>query len=384
MKRRIVAVSDFCDPSPSGPSALDYDHFHAAWTQISVPSSNPPGPVVGGYLERLPLAAVAAGLADTAEVWSFAGADDRPRDSAGLITPGPAGLTRRVFRADGHAAPYGSADALAHIAVHGAPDILCVWGLGVNEALLDACRDSVIIYNSIDAPAIRIPPAVSRHVDIFLTGADWQSAEIRARHPGALCAVLPIGPEFASDLTFHPTGAAKDYDVVYVAATQPYKRHDLLLDALAARPGTRALCVVGYGHMADALRDEGVARGLDIDWVGPVSHDEVNALINRARVGVVCGVQDGAPAILTEYMLAGLPVLANAGLVCGRQYIRPDTGLTAAEPDFAAALDRLIARHATYDTRSVVQANWTWRHSIQRLSDLIDTALDRHARKVSA
>ena len=98
----------------------------------------------------------------------------------------------------------------------------------------------------------------------------------------------------------------------------------------------------------------------------------------------VCGVQDGAPAILTEYMLAGLPVLANAGLVCGRQYIRPDTGLTAAEPDFAAALDRLIARHATYDTRSVVQANWTWRHSIQRLSDLIDTALDRHARKVSA
>ena len=39
--------------------------------------------------------------------------------------------------------------------------------------------------------------------------------------------------------------------------------------------------------------------------------------MNRARIGVVCGEEDGAPAILTEYMLAGLPVLANARLRCG-------------------------------------------------------------------
>ena len=102
------------------------------------------------------------------------------------------------------------------VARHGAPEILCVWGLGVNEALLDACQDSIRIYNSIDADPIRIPPEVSRHFDIFLTGSDWQSERIHARHPAAICEVLPIGPDFASDLTFHPTGAAKDYDVVYV------------------------------------------------------------------------------------------------------------------------------------------------------------------------
>ena len=54
--------------------------------------------------------------------------------------------------------------------------------------------------------------------------------------------------------------------------------------------------------------------------------------MNRARFGVVCGVDDGAPAILTEYMLAGLPVLANAELRCGLQYILPETGHDRAAP----------------------------------------------------
>ncbi|MDB6452900.1 glycosyltransferase [Falsirhodobacter sp. 20TX0035] len=374
MATRIIAVSDFCDPTPPTPTSPAPDAARAFWRATPLPHPGPRPDVVGGYLERLPLACVAAGLVDSAEVWRFAG-DDARHDPVGV--KGPEGLIYRTLRADGHSAPYGSVDALAHIAVHGAPKILCVWGLGVNEALLEACADSVIVYNSIDAPALRLPPEVSRHVDLFLTGAEWQSDEIRARHPDALCAVLPIGPDFASDRTFFPTGAAKDYDVVYVAATQPYKRHDLLLDALARLPGRRALCVVGYGHMTGDLRAEGERRGLQIDWVGPVDHGEVNRLINRAKVGVVCGVDDGAPAILTEYMLAGLPVLANAGLVCGRQYIRPDTGRVASEAEFAQVLGELIDSAHTYDPRPVVQRNWTWPHSVKKLADLLDHARQR-------
>ncbi|WP_435168873.1 glycosyltransferase family 4 protein [Falsirhodobacter sp. 1013] len=374
MTTRVIAVSDFCDPTPPHESVLTRDMARAFWQTSPMPPPGPRPSVVGGYLERLPLACVAAGLVDRAEVWRFAG-DDAHHDPLGV--PGPEGLIYRTLRADGHAAPYGSADALAHIEVHGAPKILCVWGLGVDEALVRACADSVIVYNSIDAPALRLPAEVSRHVDLFLAGAEWQSDEIRARHPDALCAVLPIGPEFASDETFFPTGAPKEYDVVYVAATQPYKRHDLLLDALSQLPGRRALCVVGYGHMTEELRAEADRRGLQVDWVGPVNHREVNTLINRARVGVVCGVDDGAPAILTEYMLAGLPVLANAGLVCGRQYIRPDTGLLASEVDFAKALDRLIETAASYDPRPVVQRNWTWPHSVDRLASLLDHARQR-------
>ena len=369
---RIVAVSDFCSQVPPEDRAL---------REVDPGTLPPPADraqvrVTGGYLERLPLAAVASGLVDAAEIWSFAGRDgesdadcNRP---CGKPDPDRPGLSRRVFRADGPA-PYGSAEALAHVAAHGAPDVLCVWGLGVDGALMEACARAVTIYNSIDAPALRLPDDVARRFDLFLTGAEWQSDEIRARIPGARCLVLPIGPEFASGDTFHPTEAPKDRDVVYVACTQPYKRHDILFDALERRPGTSALLVVGYGHMTEDLRADAARRGLDVEVVGPVPHDEVNRQINRARIGVVCGQHDGAPAILTEYQLAGLPVLANADLVCGLQYIAPETGLAAAPgDDFAAAMGRLIERHADYDPRPHALAHWGWPASIARLKAEID------------
>lgn len=324
--------------------------------------------VFGGYLERLPLAAVRAGLADSAEVWSFAGSDPARREGDGGVP------LRRVFRADGPA-PYPSADLLAHLDAVGAPAILCTWGLGVDARVLARCAGSVRVYNSIDAPALRIPPEVSRHIDVFLTSADWQAAEIRARHPGALCATMPVGPEFASPETFFPTGAAKDLDLIYVAAAQPYKRHDLLLDAFARLPRSiRGLCLFGYGEDAGAIRAEIDRRGLDIECLGPpgLPYPEVNALMNRARIGVVCGEDDGAPAILTEYMLAGLPVLANARLRCGLQYIRPDTGLAAPPEAFADAILALLDRAPAMNPRAAVLENWIWEKTIERFATLVD------------
>jgi glycosyltransferase involved in cell wall biosynthesis len=266
---------------------------------------------------------------------------------------------------------------LGFIAAFGAPDILCVWGLGVDEAILEACRQSVKIYNSIDAPALRLPDAVARRFDLVLTGADWQSREVEARLPGMATAIMPIGPEFADPLTFRPLeGARKEFDVVYVAAAQAYKRHDVLFDALAKRPGTRALCVFGYGELGGPLREEAARRGLDVTFVGPpgVPFAEVNALMNRARIGVVCGVDDGAPAILTEYMLAGLPVLANDALRCGLQFVTPETGLAMPAERFHEGLGELLARAPAMNPRAVALERWTWPHSIAKLARLTERA----------
>lgn len=376
--RRLVVISDHCTHVPP----LPVTH------PVRACGTMPPAPardqvrVTGGYLERLPLAAIAAGLVDQAEIWSFAGCCGQSDASLGLATgradPDRPGLTRRVFRADDHSAPYGSAEAVEHLNQTGAPDILCVWGLGVGHDILDAARGAVTIYNSIDAPALRIADDLARRFDLFLTGAPWQSADIEARIPGARTRVLPVGPNFASDLTFHPTGAAKDRDVVYVACAQPYKRHDILFDALERRPGTTALLVVGYGD--DDLRAEADRRGLDVEIVGPpgVGHDAVNRLINRARIGVVCGQHDGAPAILTEYQLAGLPVLANADLVCGLDHVSEGSGAIAAPgAPFAAAMDRLLTTPQP-DPRPAAIARWGWRASIAILAQ--DIAAIRRAR----
>ena len=341
----------------------------------------------GGYLERLPLVAVRAGLSESAEVWCFAGQDaPGAYDSIDAIASGrfdgtgATGLpVRRRFRAD-TAAPYRSDDALAHVDAWGAPEILCVWGLGVDTTLLTRCADSIRVYNSIDAPALRIPEAISRHIDIFLTSAPWQTEEVRRRHADALVEVMPIGPEFASPETFYPTGGRKDIDVIYVAAAQDYKRHDILFDAFAKLPaGIRGLCLFGYGENADRYREEIERRGLNITCVGPpgVAYPEVNALMNRARIGVVCGEADGAPAILTEYMLAGLPVLANEALCCGLQFITPDTGLAVPAADFHTGILSLLERASGMRPRDVVLEHWAWERTIARFSDVVERARER-------
>lgn len=377
--RTIAVVGDFCDGWPPEPTAQSLEASHKAWmtgTRGPAPAA-PPNleaarselEVRGGYLERLPLAAVKHGLADRAEIWHFW----RPAATPPFAQDGPL-LARRAFHLNDEHAPFASTDMLGFIEAFGAPEILCVWGLGVDERILEACAASVKIYNSIDAPALRVPDRVARHFNLVLTGAEWQSAEVRARLPGMACAVMPIGPEFADPLTFHPLpGIEKEFDLVYVAAAQGYKRHDILFDALERLRGVRALCIFGYGELGGELRQEAARRGLDVTFVGPpgVPFAEVNRLMNRARIGVVCGVDDGAPAILTEYMLAGLPVLANSALRCGLQFITPRSGLAVPVERFHEGIAELLARAPKMKPRMEVMAQWTWDHTIRRLAGLM-------------
>jgi glycosyltransferase involved in cell wall biosynthesis len=380
-RRSVVVISDWVDGwPPADPAAASRHRDQAAWRSLD-PDSQPwrgaaahREPVAGGYLERLPLALVAAGVVEQAEIWHHWRGDAEPsfhRDSPVLA--------RRAFRLDHDHAPFASTEMIDFVRTFGAPHILVVLGLGVAPDLLEACADSIILYNSIDAPSLRVPPEVSAHFDLVITGAQWQSDEVEARHPGMRTAIMPIGPEFAAIDQFRPLDTVKDVDLIYVAAAQPYKRHDILFDALAQLPrDVRALCVFGYGEDADALRQRARDQDLSIEFVGPpgVSIDEVNRLMNRARFGVVCGVDDGAPAILTEYMLAGLPVLANADLRCGLQFILPETGMTASANGFADAILTMRETADHFRPRQAVLERWTWTHSVARLAHIIERIHD--------
>lgn len=379
--RRIVVISDFQDGewSVDGPSTVA--DYRAQW--LSGERGEQPGrsqnpetlDVNGGYLERLPLAFLKSAIVDSAEIWSHWRGESPPRN---WTEPGSPGVVRRAFRMNAAQAPFASNDMLGHIEAFGPPEILCVWGLGVEERILAACRNSFKIYNSIDAPALRVPPEVSRHFDLVLTGAQWQSDVVNTVHPKLPTVVMPIGPEFASDTTFMPLGLPKIYDVIYVAAAQAYKRHDILFEALNKLPRSiRTLCVVGYGELTGELRAQVEMMGIDVDFVGPpgVPIAEVNQLMNQARMGVVCGVDDGAPAILTEYMLAGLPVLANSALSCGLQYITRDTGKTVSADEFHNGIRDMLSDLETFSPREVVQANWTWQHTIDKLRALTNNFL---------
>lgn len=379
-RRSIVVISDWVEESPPAerddltdavPGEDAADRWHGLpernrpWTPGDSTEAGLRPDVRGGYLERLPLALIAAGFIAQAEIWHhWRGAGDPPfrRDDPWLA--------RRAFRLDGDAAPFASADMLEFVYRFGAPHVLVVLGLGVAPALLEACAESVILYNSIDAPALRVPPEVSAHFDLVITGAQWQSDVVAQRHPGMPTLIMPIGPEFAAPEQFHPLGIEKDVDLIYVAAAQSYKRHDILFEALALCPrDVTVICLFGYGELGDELRRRAAEMGLSIEFIGPpgVPIAEVNRLMNRARFGVVCGVDDGAPAILTEYMLAGLPVLANAALSCGRQFIIPETGVTASAEGFAEAILQMRENYRTFAPRQAVIERWTWPHSVAKL-----------------
>jgi len=376
-RRSVVVISDWVDgrhpeqdrPSSSLLPAHAIDPASQPWTGDLAPAD-----VAGGYLERLPLALIADGIVDQAEIWHHWRGEDEPpfrRDNAVLA--------RRAFRIDDEHAPFASSQMNAFVETFGAPHILVVFGLGVAPELLALCANSIILYNSIDAPSLRVPPEVSEHFDLVITGAQWQSDEVEARHPGMRTAIMPVGPEFAAVDQFRALGTPKDVDLIYVAAAQPYKRHDILFDALAQLPrDVRALCVFGYGEDADALRQRAQEQNLSIEFVGPpgVPIEEVNRLMNRARFGVVCGIDDGAPAILTEYMLAGLPVLANAALRCGLQFILPETGMTASTNGFADAILTMRETYAEFRPRDAVLARWNWQHSVVRLGAIIQQIHD--------
>ena len=91
---------------------------------------------------------------------------------------------------------------------------------------------------------------------------------------------------------------------------------------------------------------------------------------------MVCGRDDGAPAILTEYMLAGLPVLANAGLRCGLQFILPETGMNASTNGFADAILTMRETWAEFRPREAVLKRWAWTHSVTRLGEIIERIHD--------
>ena len=362
-----IEWGDDIDRSPA-PRWRDIADRDRPWrTPMGVPPE-----VTGGYLERLPLACIAAGIVEQAEIWHH-----RCGGARGPFVAANARLGYRSFRLDDPAPPCRNQDMIDFVETFGAPHILVVYGLGVSVEVLAACANSIVVYNSIDAPALRVPATVSALFDLVLTGAPWQSAAVEARHPGMPTAIIPVGPEFAAIDQFRPLDGPKDYDLIYVAAAQAYKRHDILLDAFARLPDdVRGLCLFGYGEDAGALRAQIAERGLAIECIGPpgIGFDAVNALMNRARFGVVCGRDDGAPAILTEYMLAGLPVLANAELTCGTHYILPETGMLASPDAFADAILTMRQTAATFSPRAAALARWTWPHTVERLRPYLEAA----------
>lgn len=231
-----------------------------------------------------------------------------------------------------------------------------------------------------------MPRAVARRPAHLLLGLGWsadddtlaeQFAEVCRRHraahprhhivvlanePGAVPRLRVRGVEavpinqnaFVDDRIFKPLpGRQPRYDAVYNARFTPFKRHDL------AREVER-LVLIGYPAQGEARPSDGYLPHLRAvlphasyanewrdgrpSWLRP---EQVNEVLNDARVGLCLSAVEGAMYASAEYLLSGLPIVTTPSRGGRDYFFDPEFCLTV-EPDprqIREAVQALVARN---------------------------------------
>ncbi len=116
---------------------------------------------------------------------------------------------------------------------------------------------------------------------------------------------LYIDPE-----VFRPTGANKEYDLIFVGRLESNKGINLFL-AAAEELNAKAI-IVGPGSLKSQVADEIKARNLNIKLHGwAKDSSEVAELLNKSKILVMPSYNEGGPRVVAEAMACGVPVLAT-------------------------------------------------------------------------
>lgn len=227
--------------------------------------------------------------------------------------------------------------------------------------------------------AARLVAAVSHPV------AAWAQA---LAGPAVNVAVVPNGVDPRRFCVARAPGRpAGEFVVGFVGTLKPWHGLPALVEAFALIaadiPGARLL-VVGDGpersRMEQAIAGHGLADRATI--TGPVAHDAVPGLLAQMDVAVAPypPLEDFyfSPLKLTEYMAAGLPVVASAVGQVASLITDEHTGLLYPPGDveaLAASLARLHAddalrRRLGDSARAHVTAHHTWRLVLDRVLHL--------------
>jgi glycosyltransferase involved in cell wall biosynthesis len=165
--------------------------------------------------------------------------------------------------------------------------------------------------------------------------------------------------------------------VLWVGRLEPYKRADVMIEAMRAiaqkLPAAR-LVIVGAGSAREALEEQARASGLGdvVRFTGFISEEEKIAWLRRAAVVVNSSEKEGWGMTVIEANACGVPAVSSdvPGL---RDSTRHDvTGLLYPYGDsaaLAAAVVRLLTDAGAYRRMSAAALEWSARFSWDRVTD---------------
>lgn len=165
-----------------------------------------------------------------------------------------------------------------------------------------------------------------------LLGADLRVAvsaevadQLACQYPGRPSVVVANGVRTELFASLPDRAAARgslglDQDapiIVFVGALRPWHGLDVALTALASLPAPARLVVAGDGPVRADLEQRSKELGVAerVDWLGPVPHERVPAVLAAADVAIAPypALTDFAfsPLKVVEYLAAGVPVVAS-------------------------------------------------------------------------
>jgi glycosyltransferase involved in cell wall biosynthesis len=188
----------------------------------------------------------------------------------------------------------------------------------------------------------------------------------------------------------HARPAPSDFTIGYAGHLYPWKGVDLVIEAVAALPDTRALIVGGHDKEPDLARVKAFAAQLDcasrVTFTGLIPPADVAARLRECDVLTLPNPASAissaftSPLKLFEYMASGRPIVAS-DLPAIREVLRHEDNALLVQPGDPQALvagiarikdDAALGRRLADQARSDVR-DFTWARRAERLEALFAT-----------
>lgn len=243
----------------------------------------------------------------------------------------------------------------------------------VSDGLKSAC-------DSLGAAADRVR-TIRQGIDpkVFHTG---DQAEARRRLGITITPASTLNPGPSPPCSSDAGRGERESLIVWVGRMVELKRVDLLIQAtrMLKEQGCRVrVCLLGSGPCRDQWQQLALAEGVadQIQFMGPVSHDQLADWYRAADMTVLCSESEGLPNVLRESVACGTPfVSTDVGSI--REIADPDYSELVPKHD-AAALAQGIEMVLSGPHRAAAQ-NYqprTWRETARDTVSLFEELIAR-------